>query len=300
MAARASGPALSVVIPTYNGQDTIGRAVASVVSSSAVVEVIVVDDGSTDRTAEVVGDISDERVILISQPNRGRSAARNEGLRRATGGFVLFLDDDDFLGEGTVDRLVDAFAQRPNALLARLHAQDHLHTGEPGRVIRATSSLYSSSMLAGSFAVQRDLLDEVGGYDEQLDFSENTDLLFRVDDVLRRRGTDDAVVVVDHIGLHYMRRGDAATRYRSSRIRASRRLLATHRDRLEREPQLHSVILGILAHDLYRNGRAVEALAPAWASLRRRPSLRSGGRLLRIVGAGARKVVYSGRSVRPR
>ena len=88
----------SVVIPTYNREGTLPRAIASVLAQTAAdIEIVVVDDGSTDNTAAVARAIDDPRVTYVGQPNRGVSAARNAGAAVATGEFLVFLDSDDEL-----------------------------------------------------------------------------------------------------------------------------------------------------------------------------------------------------------
>jgi GalNAc5-diNAcBac-PP-undecaprenol beta-1,3-glucosyltransferase len=89
-------PFFSIVIPTYNRADLIGLTLASVLAQTyARLEVLVVDDGSNDNTAEVVGRYSDSRLGYYPKENAERGAARNYGLTRAQGEYVLFLDSDD-------------------------------------------------------------------------------------------------------------------------------------------------------------------------------------------------------------
>lgn len=89
---------LSVVIPTYNRANYIGRTIASLLRQDAAgidYEIIVVDDGSTDNTEEVVTSLHDARVHYFRKDNAERAAARNYGARRATGGYINFFDSDD-------------------------------------------------------------------------------------------------------------------------------------------------------------------------------------------------------------
>ncbi|MGL6044061.1 MAG: glycosyltransferase family 2 protein, partial [Sandaracinobacteroides sp.] len=87
---------VSVVIPAYNREATVGTAIRSVLwQTLSPVEVIVVDDGSTDGTAAAVQAIDDPRVRLVSQANGGISAARNRGIEAATQPWVAFQDSDD-------------------------------------------------------------------------------------------------------------------------------------------------------------------------------------------------------------
>lgn len=94
--------AVSVIIPAYQAEETIERSVTSALSiGSALREIVVVDDGSTDDTSVIVARLAncDNRVRLIRQQNKGRSSARNRGVREARGAAVMFLDADDFLLE---------------------------------------------------------------------------------------------------------------------------------------------------------------------------------------------------------
>jgi glycosyltransferase involved in cell wall biosynthesis len=87
---------VSVVIPCFNGERYLGEAVRSVLAQThAGLEVIVVDDGSTDRSVSVVRNVSDARVRVVSQPNGGVAAARNRGVAETSGEYVAFLDQDD-------------------------------------------------------------------------------------------------------------------------------------------------------------------------------------------------------------
>jgi glycosyltransferase involved in cell wall biosynthesis len=99
-------PGVSVVIPLYNKGHCISRTLDSVLTQTYQnIEIIVIDDGSTDNGPEVVKTFKDPRIILITQENKGPGAARNVGLRRAVGKYIVFLDADDewarnFLQEG--------------------------------------------------------------------------------------------------------------------------------------------------------------------------------------------------------
>ncbi|GAB4534529.1 MAG: hypothetical protein Tsb0014_20820 [Pleurocapsa sp.] len=90
-------PLISIVIPTYNRADVLGRAIASVLEQSYPYwELIVVDDASEDNTAEIIQKIGDHRIhYLRHQTNLGGSQARNTGIDRATGKYIAFLDSDD-------------------------------------------------------------------------------------------------------------------------------------------------------------------------------------------------------------
>lgn len=103
-----STPLVSVVIPSYNAQLYIDQCLSSVVNQSYQnLEVIVVDDGSTDKTLDVVGRYEDDpRVSVISQSNQFAGVARNVGMDHSRGKYILFLDADDFFSLDMVEKLV--------------------------------------------------------------------------------------------------------------------------------------------------------------------------------------------------
>lgn len=111
----ASQALVSVIIPTYNYAAFLPQAVASVREQREPgidVEVIVVDDGSTDNTAEVAESLGPD-IVFIQQENSGPSRARNTGLRAAHGDFVAFLDADDFFSKGLLASHLRVFEAQP-------------------------------------------------------------------------------------------------------------------------------------------------------------------------------------------
>ena len=100
-------PKVSVVIPLYNTEQYIGRTIHSVLNQTYLdFEVIVVDDGSTDRGIEICQSFSDSRIRIIQQANRGLAGARNTGIRHAQGDYIALLDSDDLWSPHKLDRHV--------------------------------------------------------------------------------------------------------------------------------------------------------------------------------------------------
>jgi glycosyltransferase involved in cell wall biosynthesis len=112
-----SKPTVSVVMPVLNGEASIGRAVRSVLGQTiSDLELVVVDDGSTDRTSEVVSAYSEPRIELIRlEKNSGPAAARNAGVSRARGEYIAFLDSDDEWLTDKLERQVELIAASPAA-----------------------------------------------------------------------------------------------------------------------------------------------------------------------------------------
>ncbi|MDD6955860.1 MAG: glycosyltransferase family 2 protein [Solobacterium sp.] len=102
-------PTVSVIIPAYNAARTILRCVNSVLEQSFKdVECIVIDDGSSDNTAEILGSIGDERLRYIYKENGGVSSSRNRGLDEAKGEYICFMDADDYQSDQALSQLVSA------------------------------------------------------------------------------------------------------------------------------------------------------------------------------------------------
>jgi glycosyltransferase involved in cell wall biosynthesis len=104
---------VSVILPTYNRADLVALAVESVLQQTRPAnQVIVVDDGSTDDTRRTLRRFG-RSIDVISQPNRGLSAARNRGIAQAAGDVLLFLDSDDLLMPNCIDRSLQVLEERP-------------------------------------------------------------------------------------------------------------------------------------------------------------------------------------------
>lgn len=112
-------PKYSIVIPAYNAERWLSSAIDSVFAQTASDwELVVVDDGSTDSTADLVARYESDRIRLISQANKGQSAAQNRGLEESRGEFVLLLDADDRLRPYSLSHLHGVLVAHPECSLA--------------------------------------------------------------------------------------------------------------------------------------------------------------------------------------
>lgn len=107
---------ISVIIPLYNKEAIVERSIRSVLNQSyRDFELIIVDDGSTDGSADVVYNIVDERIVFIQQENGGPSKARNTGAKYARGEWIVFIDADDEMEDGALQTFSDYRFKYPNA-----------------------------------------------------------------------------------------------------------------------------------------------------------------------------------------
>ena len=197
-----AGARLSVVIPTFNRARTLDRVLKSIERQTVLPdEVIVVDDGSTDNTLEVLANwkaLDSIPLMIVNQANRGASAARNTGMRAATGELVAFIDSDDEYAPTAIETLKKIFHQSPGAIVAfgdaavlenghpktasfiqrrlttvGVHYDDQLRLVDPAGLL-----LYGAFL--GAFACRKEALLAVGGYDESLPRVNDRDLYLRL------------------------------------------------------------------------------------------------------------------------
>jgi glycosyltransferase involved in cell wall biosynthesis/SAM-dependent methyltransferase len=199
---------VSVVVPCFNQAGFLGEAVESVLAQTYPhFELIVVDDGSTDNTAEVTSRYPGVR--LVSQGNQGLSAARNAGLRASSGDFVVFLDADDRLKPEALE--IGLATIRANPQCAFVSGQVEL-TNHDGSLMRAGQHrvidrahyrmlLQGNDILSGATVMyRRQVFDVVEGFDPDLPACEDYDLALRV-------ARQFPAYTHDHVVAEYRRHG---------------------------------------------------------------------------------------------
>ena len=123
-------PKVSVVIPVFNGEKTIARCIDSVVCQTlSDIEIIIVNDGSTDGTLNVLNETCDDRVRIITIPNSGQGMARNRGIEAATGEYLAFVDADDTIEKEMLDIMYTS-AKKENADVVQCNLYDIYERGE--------------------------------------------------------------------------------------------------------------------------------------------------------------------------
>lgn len=106
---------VSIIIPAYNAEDFISECIQSVINQIyRNIEIIVINDGSTDGTLDIINSFTDQRLILVNQENKGCSASKNQGLRIAKGDFIQYLDADDYLSPDKIEMQVDKLSINEN------------------------------------------------------------------------------------------------------------------------------------------------------------------------------------------
>jgi glycosyltransferase involved in cell wall biosynthesis len=169
-------PHVTIVIPAYNAEQWLSAALGSALAQTyADIEVVVVDDGSTDGSARVVESFADPRVRLIRQENRGLSAARNTGIRQARGSLVAFLDADDLFDPNKIEKQVRPLENEPELGVVSCGFRVIDEVGSvlgmemPWRdspIVELPSLLFSCPLLPSTLLCRRDWLVRVGMFNE--------------------------------------------------------------------------------------------------------------------------------------
>jgi len=182
-------PFFSVVIPTYNRSDFLKSAVASVLSQTCIdFELLIVDDGSTDKTPSLVAGYQDARIVYVPQSHQGVSAARNAGIRASRGPWIAFLDSDDCFAPDKLTRAREYINKFPNFSVFhteeiwyrnnQLLNQKTIHRKPEGDVFAQALRLCCIS--PSTAVIRKNVFDSTGFFDESLPACEDYDFWLRV------------------------------------------------------------------------------------------------------------------------
>jgi len=205
-----TNPLVSVIVPAYNAAEFIARALESIATQTyRPIEIIVVDDGSTDDTSAVVEKLDIENLTLVHQQNQGVSQARNTGIAHATGELLSFLDADDEWAPKKLERQVPVILADDNVTLVccdlvrwsrdKKLSPNLFSIDPPAEGENAWQTILSDNFLATPCVLTRtSLVRELGGFDPELVVAEDLDLWIR----LALRGSVAAVRGEPLVTLH--------------------------------------------------------------------------------------------------
>jgi glycosyltransferase involved in cell wall biosynthesis len=182
-------PFFSAIIPTFNRAEFLKKAVSSVLEQSYTdLELIVSDDGSEDNTEHVIRSFDDPRLRYISSSNKGVSSARNRALKKACGRYIAFLDSDDSWEPGKLATTLEYIRSYPEISIfhteeiwyreGKILEQKKKHRKPEGYVYINALPLCCISI--STAVIKAELLEEAGGFDEDLEACEDYDLWLRL------------------------------------------------------------------------------------------------------------------------
>jgi glycosyltransferase involved in cell wall biosynthesis len=202
-----SAPLVSVIIPVYNAQQFIREALDSIFRQTYKnIEVIVVNDGSSDQTENIITGQYKDRVRYFSQANSGPSKARNAGLKNAKGEYVAFLDVDDVWHPNKIEEQVNSFLRNSNFEMIYTDYQvididePVQFLLEPGEIELQPCTfrqiLFGKLVATPTVMIKKDVLLNIGGYNEALLTGEDIELYLKVAQLFRIGFLNKTYVVV--------------------------------------------------------------------------------------------------------
>ena len=184
----------SIVIPLFNKENYIKKTLQSVLSQSYKnFEVIVINDGSTDNSLEIIKKIKDDRIRVFNQKNQGASTARNNGVRKAKFEWVALLDADDIWFKNHLEELYSAIQKLPEAEVISTAYQIELHhnfikqpafSKTPPEQISYIDNYFTFSLIdplfwTSTLAFKKSCFTKIGGFDERIKSGQDSDLICR-------------------------------------------------------------------------------------------------------------------------
>lgn len=267
-------PLVSVIIPTYNRADLCARAIRSALSQTyAPIEVIVIDDGSTDGTDEAITREFGNAITLLRQANSGVSTARNAGMARARGEYLAFLDSDDLWDKQKLAQQVEWLERHPDfgMVLCNLAVQDH--DGSHVRIIDRRPRLprdgeilsdvvRNPSLVPSTVMIRREVYEQLGGFDPGLRTAEDLDFHLRVAARFKIGLLPDALAIIRKADLDGLSELPCTTR---DHVRVVSRFVRNCGDLMTTE-DAHMVMFQLLIYNAWSaagSGRPAEALGHA-------------------------------------
>lgn len=291
-------PEISIIIPTYNRADLVGETIQSVLDQTFnSYEIVVVDDGSSDNTREVLDDmIRSEHIRYVFQENSGRSEARNNGLMNSSSNFLMFLDSDDILAPNCLELLRSAALSYPNSGLV---AGKRVFIDKLGNEIDVidpisiTEGIFDKRIPfkkirqlffpPSTYIVKRDLALAVNGYDKEMEPAEDFDFFIKCCDLSPITVLDKTVV---RMRRHDGNTSDIALREVSIRIgkkNLERLRTSPFTDEFVQLSQLKSEWCARVGDDSYALDRNLDALMYYLRTVAYSPGALFKGRLFRQI-----------------
>jgi len=192
----SSLPLVSICIPAHNSEKFVGQTINCLLNQTwQNLEIVVVDDGSTDQTSQVLGQIYDSRVKYFRQTNKGAAAARNEAFNQSSGDFIKFMDADDLLNAQCIEKQLLKINKLPDSIASAAwgrfysdDASDFVYSVEEvwkdlGGIEWLINSLLptgANMMQPGIFLVPRSIIEKAGPWDESLSLIDDFEYMIRV------------------------------------------------------------------------------------------------------------------------
>jgi len=255
---------VSIIIPTCNRAHLIGRAIRSVLNQTYKnFELIIINDGSTDNTEEVVRGFKDSRIIYLElKENRGTSAVKNIGIKASKGIYVAFLDDDDQWLSEKLEKQIDKIEKSPEIKI--IYCGYRL-LNEEGKTIKEIRPVFKediyNNLLRRNFIalptilVKKEILEKTGLFDEELNFGEDWDIFLRMAKSYKFDFVDQYLVDCFIFGK---RLTTESLKDPSIRIFSLKKIIKKNIEEYQKKPEIYSCALRSLGNSYCQGGNMNE------------------------------------------
>ncbi len=292
-------PFFSIIIPTYNRAKLITRCLSSVINQGFDdFEILIVDDGSTDETQKVVNGFSenDSRIRYFSQDNQGAGEARNHGAKVAKGEYLVFLDSDDEALPGWLEHFADVLNSREakvaccGIIFCDLNGTTKLVKlpyEKPQGAMRLRGCF-----LSGTFAIAREVFEQVGGYISYLPANQHSEFRFRLFPLCDQFNWDVAIISEPLIRA-WQHAGDNIRQNDAAVWESACYILNEHADYLGKSPRSLASWCTAAGGAAARLGKYSEARSKFLQAIRSYPKdLKNYARYLIALAPGLRSAIW--------
>lgn len=277
---------ISIIIPTHNRAHLISRAIQSIIEQTYTNwELIIVDDGSTDNTEEVLQPfLKDPRIDYLKKENSGAAHSRNVGVEKASGEWITFLDSDD---EAKVNwlEIINVEMQKQDADLICCGCERIDHNGNLVDVMlpEPNQDLFGDTVYkmtnGGVFVIKKTLFDKVSGYDAELKSGQHTELAFRIIPLLLQNNGKIINIFKSLIKIH-IHLGERIRGNPSMKIEGTLRSLDKHKEFFKKRKELRANYEGTVGRNAFLLGKKRKSMEYFLKSFQSKPSLTRFGRIL--------------------
>ena len=224
---------VSIIIPLYNNEDYVAQTIDSCLAQTHDnIEIIVVENGSKDKSYQVVKSIDDKRLSVYQIPKPNAAAARNYGYHKAKGAYIVFLDADDMLAPNKIELQLTAISKKPEGWVAccawakfKTNTKEAIITPQEVWYIQnpitwcINSWMGGGMMIPGCWLMPKPIIEKAGLWDERLSLHDDGEFMCRV--LLASKGN----VFVENTVVYYRQQDNSLSRQHKSKMAAESALL---------------------------------------------------------------------------
>lgn len=252
-------PLISIIIPTFNRVEVLPAAIESVIKQSRKRwELIIVDDGSSDFTLEGIGDyLQNDRIKYFYQKNQGVSAARNYGIKEASGEYIIFLDSDDEFSPDLIESLENINFWNYDIICWNvLRKRDRKQFVTKPVILGKMYNEIRATFLAGSVCYKKSIINQCRGFDPKISFGENYELGLRVSQI-----RDLKIKIIDKSLLRYtINTSKRESNSLENRVNSYFHIFHKHRELYEKDLRAKGRINYLLGFVMEKTQKREEAL----------------------------------------